>query len=267
MTANSESDDAPRARIRALPSNDKGRDLIVGDPHGCRSVFDRALEQLDFDPAVDRVLVVGDLVDRGPDSPGCLALLDEPWFHSILGNHEAMLAQRLEGGARGARAALLHSQNGGHWLPGNPDDADLELARHIHLAAELPHMLVVGDGDTRYHLVHAELPSGTTGPVAGDAAIDAGLPGTDPETLVWQRDLMVRPDGAQLPPEAPGLATTYCGHTPAPAVRRRLSHVCLDTGAVFGWLGHADPGLGLTVVERRGAEEVGVHHFPTARVG
>lgn len=267
MTANADFDDPTGARIRNLARNGNGRDLILGDPHGCRGVIDRALDHLRFDPAADRVLVVGDLIDRGPDSPGCLALLDEPWFHSILGNHEAMLAQRLEPGPHGAQAALLHRQNGGHWLPGNPEDSDPELARHVRIAAELPHMLVVGDGETRYHLVHAELPSGATGPLADDAAIDAGLPGTDPETLVWQRDLMVRPDGGQLPQEAPGLATTYCGHTPAPAVRRRLSHVCLDTGAVFGWLGHADPGLGLTVVERRGTEEAAVHHFPTARAG
>lgn len=37
------------------------------------------------------MLSVGDLVDRGPDSIGCLKLLEAPWFHAVMGNHEQLL--------------------------------------------------------------------------------------------------------------------------------------------------------------------------------
>lgn len=72
-------------------SNAHGRDYIVGDLHGCTNMLLALLDHVQFDPAADRVFSVGDLVDRGPDSEGCLALLEHPWFHAVLGNHDAML--------------------------------------------------------------------------------------------------------------------------------------------------------------------------------
>ena len=40
----------------------------VGDIQGCCDEFEVLLEQLDFDPARDRLWLVGDLVNRGPRS-------------------------------------------------------------------------------------------------------------------------------------------------------------------------------------------------------
>jgi serine/threonine protein phosphatase 1 len=48
--------------------NTAGRDLIVGDIHGCFARLQVALDELGFDPERDRLFSVGDLVDRGPDS-------------------------------------------------------------------------------------------------------------------------------------------------------------------------------------------------------
>ncbi|MDN3516172.1 metallophosphoesterase [Aquisalimonas lutea] len=250
-------------RQQYLEANTHGRDLVFGDLHGCRAVFDRALEALHFDPAADRVLVVGDLIDRGPDSPGCLALLQEPWFHSVMGNHEDMLAQRLADGDQDfSQARQLHLLNGGDWFPGTGRLAgDETFTAAVEAAARLPHVLVVGSGEGRYQLVHAELPPGQRTAVMTDADIDAGLPGVEPQTLVWTRDLMARPAGSDLPERQPGLSPTYCGHTPDPEVRRRLSHVCLDTGAVFGYLGAGYGDLALTVAVRAGNREQALHRF------
>ena len=54
--------------------NQAGRDLVVGDVHGCFRTLARALSQLEFDPSCDRLFGVGDLVDRGPHSEGRLDL-------------------------------------------------------------------------------------------------------------------------------------------------------------------------------------------------
>src|SRR5258706_5182448 len=78
-------------RCLRLPRNAAGRDLVVGDLHGHRSLLEHELDKLAFDPGRDRVLSVGDLIDRGPQSLGTLSLIDEPWFHAVLGNHELML--------------------------------------------------------------------------------------------------------------------------------------------------------------------------------
>lgn len=68
---------------------------MVGDLHGHRSLLEAELERLQFDPTRDRVLSVGDLVDRGPESLATLSLIEEPWFHAVLGNHELMLLNHL----------------------------------------------------------------------------------------------------------------------------------------------------------------------------
>lgn len=55
-------------KILRLPSNTKGRDLVIGDIHGHYDDFRRLLDEAEFNPSIDRVLCTGDLVDRGPDS-------------------------------------------------------------------------------------------------------------------------------------------------------------------------------------------------------
>src|SRR3546814_10796357 len=74
-----------------MPANTVGRDVIVGDMHGCLDLFQAQLDRIGFDPTKDRIFSVGDLADRGPDSMGCLRLLREPWFYAVHGNHEDML--------------------------------------------------------------------------------------------------------------------------------------------------------------------------------
>ena len=248
----------PRVTIRRLEANHQGRDFIVGDLHGCRSVLDRALHELRFNPAHDRLLSVGDLIDRGPDSPGCLTLLSEPWFHAVQGNHEAMLGARLAGDRDSEQ---MHLHNGGDWFRGARQVVkDPALAAMIDRAVRLPHVLVVGSGTERYQILHAELPPGRETAVQLDADIDAGLVEVDPSALLWSRNLMLPGTRPNIPSEQPGLSTTYCGHTPGGNVRRRLSHVCLDTGAVFARPRRSGD-RALSIAERRGDREHCIHRF------
>lgn len=58
-----------RVQVRA---NRRGRDIAVGDVHGHFQRLQQALDAVGFDPAIDRLFSVGDLVDRGPDSEQAL---------------------------------------------------------------------------------------------------------------------------------------------------------------------------------------------------
>ncbi|MCR9244538.1 MAG: metallophosphoesterase [bacterium] len=64
------------------------RRIFVGDIQGCREALDRLLAAVDFAPGRDRLLPVGDLVNKGPDSAGTLQRLMELDAEPVLGNHD-----------------------------------------------------------------------------------------------------------------------------------------------------------------------------------
>lgn len=68
------------------------RTIIIGDLHGCLSEAEELLDKCKA-TADDRVILLGDLVDRGPDSAGCVDLAMRLQARQgapacILGNHE-----------------------------------------------------------------------------------------------------------------------------------------------------------------------------------
>ena len=68
----------------------KGRVIAVGDIHGCAWEFEQLLEKLAL-TRHDRLILLGDLVNRGPDSAGVIALARAHAYRSLLGNHELRL--------------------------------------------------------------------------------------------------------------------------------------------------------------------------------
>lgn len=107
---------------RTLARNTSGRDFFVGDIHGHYTHLLEQLAGVDFDPTRDRLIAVGDLIDRGSENLQVLALLDQPWFFSVLGNHEIMMLEWLLGDA--PHYYRMQVMNGGDWL-GEVDDESL----------------------------------------------------------------------------------------------------------------------------------------------
>jgi serine/threonine protein phosphatase 1 len=218
-----------------------GRTLIVGDLHGCLGQLQAALARLAFDPAAgDRLCSVGDLIDRGPDSPGCLALLDQPWFHAVLGNHEAMLLDALTPeGLVGAGRTRHHAQerarwrrNGGDWFDELSPAAQDTIRGRLPQLARLPLALTLTTAlGRRIGLVHAD-------PVSHDwAKLDATFMTRHRRDMLWERSRLQRlqRDLNQPPQWIANVSLVVMGHTPLEHGWLRHGNLCwIDTGAVYG---------------------------------
>ncbi len=93
-----------------------GRTVIVGDVHGCRYELDVLLARVQFSAGEDRLVLVGDLVIRGPDPHGVLAMIDRLGAVAVRGNHEnKLLAIRAGASGSGEHAQLAADLSAREW--------------------------------------------------------------------------------------------------------------------------------------------------------
>src|SRR6266542_769170 len=77
--------------------------FVVGDVHGRCAQLHRLLEMLPRDQTSDMLVFLGDLVDRGPDAPGCVELVMNLQLDNtervlcLRGTHEQMLLDFIDG--------------------------------------------------------------------------------------------------------------------------------------------------------------------------
>ena len=73
------------------------RTIIVGDVHGCYTELVKLIEQVDYRPKRDRLIFIGDLINKGPDSKKVFKLYQQLDAEAILGNHEWYLLEQHAG--------------------------------------------------------------------------------------------------------------------------------------------------------------------------
>jgi len=212
---------------------------VIGDVHGCRVELERLLADLGYELGRDsagrpvsarhpdgrRVVFVGDLVDRGPDTPGVLRLamgmVAEGSAFAVAGNHENKLARAL----RGKKATI------GHGLAQSLAQLDAESpefrAEVTAFCEGLVSHLVFDEG--RLVVAHAGLKEAYHGRASARVRSFALYGDTTGETDEY--GLPVRYPWAR---DYRGRAVVLYGHTPVPDLEWINNTLCLDTGCVFG---------------------------------
>ncbi len=211
----------------------------LGDVHGCLDDLRRRhaaiLADLAANPATDwRIILLGDLIDRGPNSPGvldwvCAQMSTEPRMLCVRGNHDTYLMEFLRdpslsefdnwvtyggehtiaqygvdlaahaGLGSGARAAL------------HADLTSRVPQRHATMLESLPLTHVYGD----FLFVHAGIRPGIA------------LEAQSERDLIWIREPF-------LSWTEPHAQVVVHGHTPAKSVEAWQNRIGLDTGLVYG---------------------------------
>ncbi|WP_338873247.1 metallophosphoesterase [Myxococcus stipitatus] len=86
------------------------RTLFIGDVHGCAAELDALLDACGWRPG-DRVVLVGDLVAKGPDSAGVVRRARERGMLAVRGNHDAHVLRWHHGQApEGKKLSKEHRQ-------------------------------------------------------------------------------------------------------------------------------------------------------------
>lgn len=225
--------------VAHFEANTRGRDFVVGDIHGWLEPFKAELEAVGFDPAVDRVFSVGDLIDRGPDSEQCLRLVREPWFHAVRGNHEQILFDWLAD-PRSIDVSAWMSYGGRAWLGSGPEHFFTLNPRVRRLGENLSHVmpwvieLELADG-RRLAISHSSIPVDDWLDLKLRLHNDNGLR----EALIWDRPIK----SADFARQVEGIDLTVHGHVILPQPTRRGNGVYLDTGAAL--IGQQAPTAGI----------------------
>jgi protein phosphatase len=212
---------------------------MIGDVHGCREELEALLGRLGYvvsdgadagpsayrHPEGRKAVFLGDLVDRGPDTPGVLKIAMSMTAAGtalcVPGNHDVKLMRKLRGRDVKITHGLAESLD---QLSREPPEFSVEVAKFVD--ARVSHY-VLDDG--RLVVAHAGLSEELQGRGSGKVRDFALYGETTGETDEY--GLPVRYNWAA---EYRGRATVVYGHTPVPEPEWLNNTVCIDTGCVFG---------------------------------
>ena len=196
---------------------DSERIFIVGDVHGCLDMLKRLMDKIDWRPGEDRLIFLGDYIDRGVDSKGVVDFILEitnasPLVQCLMGNHENILLDFLNSGD--PRLLLI---NGGittlesYQAAKKGEDQPLVPPEHVTFFQNLLQYIELDD----YYVVHAGFRPGVD--IEKQAL----------EDLIWIREPFIFSDydfGKKV----------IFGHTPLAEPLVMDNKIGLDTGAVYG---------------------------------
>ncbi|CAM9136895.1 unnamed protein product [Choristocarpus tenellus] len=216
------------ARVQGRPKR-YPRVIVIGDVHGCVEELSALLRRVQYYPG-DLLLFLGDLVAKGPDSPGVIRMARELGAVSVRGNHEFEVLRCCDILRRRAKA----KSDDDFFTANNP----MPRSQHYRIAQELSREdrtwlkncpWYITSKDLGALFVHAGIVSGTS------------LIRQNPRVMMNMRSLL--PDGTvsskciKDKPWAkkwPGPLKVFFGHDAERGLQLHEHATGLDTGCVYG---------------------------------
>ena len=191
--------------------------FIIGDIHGCLEMLKKLMDKITWSPDKDRLIFLGDYIDRGENPKGVVDyILDLTRRSSLVeclkGNHEAMLLDFLTG-----RDRFMFIINGGwktlesYGMYESSEDDSAIPSEHRDFYESLKLYIELED----YYVVHAGFKPGLD------------IKKQTEDEMLWIRKSFVSSDfdfGKKI----------IFGHTPFKEPLIMQNKIGLDTGAVYG---------------------------------
>jgi serine/threonine protein phosphatase 1 len=209
-------------------------DYAIGDIHGCRDKLQHLLEILCYDPAADRLIFLGDYIDRGPDSKGVVDLLlhlqqENAANVFLMGNHEDNFLTYVH--------ACMSAEGASYWLT-EPFFAGggvatlqsycpgLRTSYAERLIDALPPAHLTFLANLQLYWTNHDY-----------IAVHAGVRPGIPLERQYDNDLLRIRGPFLYTPHGLGKCVVF-GHTPFREVRREADKIGIDTGACYADMGY-----------------------------
>lgn len=193
------------------------RILVIGDIHGCLDMIKRLIDKINWQPGNDRLIFLGDYIDRGENSKGVVDFIlalsrCSSGVECLIGNHEALFLDYLNG-----RDRRLFLSNGG-WITvegylaeKSEEEESLVPPEHMSFYQSLKSFIELED----YYIVHAGFKPGVH------------VKDQELNDMIWIRDQFIYTEydfGKRV----------IFGHTPFDEPFVMENKIGIDTGAVYG---------------------------------
>ncbi|RPI80103.1 MAG: serine/threonine protein phosphatase [Desulfobacteraceae bacterium] len=190
---------------------------IIGDIHGCLDMLKRLMLKMNWNPEQDRLIFLGDYIDRGEDSKGVVDYILDLFKLSkridcLLGNHEKLFLDFLDG--KDSHNFIINGGNvtlESYRIAKSEHTKNFIPQEHIRFFQSLQLWIELDD----YYVVHAGFQPG----------IEIGLQII--EDMVWIRESFIYSNydfGKKV----------IFGHTPFLEPLVMENKIGIDTGAVYG---------------------------------
>lgn len=189
---------------------------VFSDVHGHRATLERVLMRVSPSDD-DRIVCLGDMIDRGPDPVGVLRLVRSlPGAVALMGNHEDLMLSCIDN-RDDPLPAMNWAINGGSVTSDGLEKIDVDEANELlDWVASLPRSAFVRAGERLFLLAHAGVRLGAATPdVWNEETAERYLAAQSPEDLTWIRDEFWGA-GRGLSGEDGSGPIVIAGHTPTP---------------------------------------------------